>query len=281
MKQIYINNEPTKYFIGENGNLLNKETNHYYKGSVRNGYKWFDLRWKNKKYAMSQHRLLAEYFIPNPNNLPVVNHKDSNRLNNSLNNLEWVSYSINNLQRNKKNEESINSIRNKETQQNLFNEEWKTFRNTKYMVSNFGRVKNTQTNKIMKGKITEAGYKEYCLTFNNKKRSFRANRITAEVFLNFDYNSKLVINHKDGNKLNDNIDNLEICTVLENNLHSFYEIQTHNLKKVGQFDEENNLVNIFLSCAKAAKEMNVKPQSINAAIHKNYKSCGYYWKYVD
>ena len=41
------------------------------------------------------HRLLAEYFIPNPDNKPCINHKDGNKLNNSLDNLEWVTISEN------------------------------------------------------------------------------------------------------------------------------------------------------------------------------------------
>ena len=46
---------------------------------------------------MSIHRLLAEAFIPNPNNYPQINHKDENKKNNSLNNLEWCTckYNIN------------------------------------------------------------------------------------------------------------------------------------------------------------------------------------------
>ena len=41
------------------------------------------------------HRLLGEYFIPNPENKPCINHKDGNKLNNSLNNLEWATISEN------------------------------------------------------------------------------------------------------------------------------------------------------------------------------------------
>ncbi len=41
------------------------------------------------------HRIVAEAFVPNPNNLPVAHHKDENKLNNLSSNLEWVDYSYN------------------------------------------------------------------------------------------------------------------------------------------------------------------------------------------
>ena len=52
----------------------------------------FDGVWK-QKYI---HRLIAETFIPNPENKPTVNHKDGNKLNNNISNLEWNTYSENN-----------------------------------------------------------------------------------------------------------------------------------------------------------------------------------------
>lgn len=49
----------------------------------------------NVNFGRSVHRIVAETFIPNPNNLPCVNHIDGDRANNNVDNLEWVSYSEN------------------------------------------------------------------------------------------------------------------------------------------------------------------------------------------
>ena len=57
----------------------------------RDGYLGFNLRGKN----ISQHRILAQYFIPNKKDLPFVNHIDGNKANNNLKNLEWCTVSQN------------------------------------------------------------------------------------------------------------------------------------------------------------------------------------------
>jgi hypothetical protein len=62
-----------------------------------NGYYYVSL-WKgNKGKSFSVHRLVARLFIPNPDNKPEVNHKDGNRLNPCVTNLEWVTSSENSL----------------------------------------------------------------------------------------------------------------------------------------------------------------------------------------
>ena len=61
----------------------------------KDGYTQVRL-WKNGKgHTKKIHRLVAEAFIPNPNRLPCVNHKDGCKHNNSLENLEWCDHSQN------------------------------------------------------------------------------------------------------------------------------------------------------------------------------------------
>ena len=146
------------------------------------------------------------------------------------------------------------------------------------MVSNLGRVKNVKTNKLLKGKITSSGYREYCLTFNNKKQSFGGHKLTWEVWNGSEQN---IINHINGNKLDNRITNLENVTNKENTLKAIYETKTFQFKKTACYDKEGNLIQIFVNNADAARHMGVKPQSIQAAIKKGYCSCGFYWKNIE
>jgi len=89
----------------EKTHLINKDTQKIYsiikrkvlKGSINEGYLKYSLKnadgiVKTRPY----HRLLMETFVENPNNYPCINHIDGNKLNNSLDNLEWCSISHNN-----------------------------------------------------------------------------------------------------------------------------------------------------------------------------------------
>jgi len=63
----------------------------------RNGYVRARLSHSNKKITIRMHREVAIVFIPNPENKPQVNHKDGNKQNNSVSNLEWCDNSQNQI----------------------------------------------------------------------------------------------------------------------------------------------------------------------------------------
>lgn len=65
------------------------------KGLLRNGYYHVQLHNNCKIKTWKIHRLVAIAFIPNPNNYPIINHKDENKLNNCVDNLEWCDYKYN------------------------------------------------------------------------------------------------------------------------------------------------------------------------------------------
>lgn len=67
-----------------------------YSNKKRNDYCYVYLRVNGKKYPKFVHRLVAEAFLPNPKNLPQVNHKDEDTTNNRLDNLEWCDAKYNN-----------------------------------------------------------------------------------------------------------------------------------------------------------------------------------------
>ena len=63
--------------------------------NVGGGYKQVSLCQHSKCKRALLHRLIAEAFIPNPDNLPCINHKDGNPSNNAIDNLEWCTYGYN------------------------------------------------------------------------------------------------------------------------------------------------------------------------------------------
>lgn len=86
------------------GKILSKAISHSNKG-----YYIVSLSKHGKSFKKYVHRLIAEAFIPNPNNYHYINHKNENKLDNSIENLEWctLKYNINYGTRNKKSKKSL------------------------------------------------------------------------------------------------------------------------------------------------------------------------------
>ena len=85
------------YKISNLGNVYSKYINRNLKhGKTRDGYPYVMLHDNGKQKCNLIHRLVAQAFVPNPNNLPCVNHKDENTENYSVDNLEWCTVAYNN-----------------------------------------------------------------------------------------------------------------------------------------------------------------------------------------
>jgi hypothetical protein len=84
------------YFISNKGNVKTLNGKKLVLTLNGAGYYRVDLRENNKLRIASVHRLVANAFLENHENKPVVNHKDGNKLNNLYTNLEWNTYSENN-----------------------------------------------------------------------------------------------------------------------------------------------------------------------------------------
>lgn len=100
------------YQVNQWGDIYSLYTNRKLKWSIhKDGYKIYNLHKDKKAFIMTAHKAVALAFIPNPDNLPLINHKDENKLNCYIDNLEWCSHQYNNTYNDKHKKIQENSLK--------------------------------------------------------------------------------------------------------------------------------------------------------------------------
>lgn len=174
---------------------------------------------------------------------------------------------------------------------NLKNEIWKNISEyeNSYLISNYGRVKSlkrkvknkTYEEKIMKLEKNKDGYLRVDLYRNNNKKHKKVHRLLAREFLE-GYNNNLCINHKDENKQNNLITNLELCSYSYNiNYGNRNKKVSDKLsKKVNQYDLNGNFIKTWNSIISIKRELNINPSYIYKCCNNKIKNVnGFIFKY--
>lgn len=166
-------------------------------------------------------------------------------------------------------------------QPDLENEIWKnitingqTFNN--YFVSTLGRFKNSKGIIMENYKPHHTGY----IFVRVDYQKYSLHQLMGSTFLE-NPDLKPVVNHIDGNKTNNSLDNLEWATFEENSEHSH---RTGLIKvftrKIGKYNLEGELIKEYNSIVEAMKETNIK--SIKEVLYNKQKTAGgFIWKYLD
>lgn len=151
-----------------------------------------------------------------------------------------------------------------------------------YQASNLGRIKSLNSKKILKGYLNQYGYIRIVLYKKGVPKSYQAHRLIAMTFIENE-NNLPVINHKDENKQNNNVNNLEWCTIKYNsNYGSGIQKQVNKRKrKINQYDLNGNFIKCWDGIADAEKYCNISRQNICRCCQCKAKTAGgFKWQYV-
>ena len=172
-----------------------------------NGYDFILLMKTDNSFQLFPvDEIVASSFIGMPEGKTSVRHIDGNKRNNNVTNLEWF----------------------------YEEEEWRTIKDfsdkirPNYSVSNYGRIRNDTTGKIIKP-LNRNGY----CSVGIMKNGFQINihRLVAFAFYGFPNDSKYVVNHIDTNRKNNKLKNLEWVSQYQNNEHAIITGVGHTMKR--------------------------------------------------
>lgn len=162
------------------------------------------------------------------------------------------------------------------TKEELDKEEWKDVNGYEglYRVSNLGRLYSVRRNKFMSF-YDQHGYKRLKIEKNGKEQDFAIHRLVAFAFLPNPDNLPF-INHKDEDKENNRVSNLEWCTAKYNSNYSLS-------KPVAQYTKKGELVAVYLSAKEASKWTGIDDATIGCVVCglRAKSAGGFLWRFIE
>lgn len=158
-------------------------------------------------------------------------------------------------------------------------EEWKYIEGLpngrRYQVSSEGKVSNFLTGRILTPSITNAGYQRVIMgkPYNGKTSGYQIHILVARAFIGDSLGRD--VNHKDGNKLNNRVENLEYCSRSENLKHAYSVLgkKVHNIKLTKEIAEKirEEIREGLVTQRAIAKKYDVSPMLISRIKHSVQK----------
>ena len=174
-----------------------------------------------------------------------------------------------------------------------------------YTIDEIGNVFSIRKNKYLKQTINRNGYCKVTLQKDKYKKTFSVHRLVAQAYLK-NYSNTLQVNHINGIKIDNRVENLEMVTAKENmqkaveiglfdkckeiqrknaiknNLGKYHILASESAKKrVAKYDKNNNLIQVYNSISEASRKNNINITSISySANGKRKTGGGYIWHFV-
>jgi len=162
-------------------------------------------------------------------------------------------------------------------------EEWKKIYYDAYEVSNTGKIRSIKRGRyggreLKFDKNKRDGHLRVLLCFENKRERFFVHRLVANAFLE-NPNNYPVINHKDENPANNNVENLEWCTVAYNNAYNNRHERIGDAEglDINVYDTNMNFIESFPSVVKAAAKYKIPLSTLRRRINNKREINGYYF----